>query len=269
MIIDITPIRASLKHRRHGNFVDPSGNLHHCYARLVFANWGEVLTGNVCLIYQLSADMLSLAVDTYIDLKDLDETKILTGVCTTQVPAPGSGACVVTPGVPTETDQLITVEVFCLRPGGDPGNPDSYDKYLGLYEVYRTYYIRPEIHIYDMFGVERVVNPGYVDVDPSAVMIAHGYFDLSKYTANVSFTDGTVLANMPVNVEIKEASQHTFEISYTVRLSAAPSNARVKDVELYYDTQSGRVIVGKISSIMTPSLASITYTDYINTMVRL
>jgi len=269
VIIDITPIRATLRYKRQGNFVDSSGNLYPCYAKLVFRNWGQVYTGNVCLIYQLSADMLSLAVDSFIDLSDLDETKILTGVCQTAVPAPGSGSCVAAPGIPTETDELINVEVFCLRPGGNATDPNSYDKYLGLYEVYRSYYQRPTIHIYDMFGVDRSVNPGYVDIDPSAVMIANGYFNLSNYTAAMSFTDGTTLTNLPVNIEIKEASQHTVEVTYTISAPTVPAQSRLKDIELYYNVGNGQVIVGKISSIMIPALITVNYTDNINTMIRL
>ena len=255
MIVDTTPIRATALNLEIGR---------DCIAYLTFRNWGQVATDYVCLVYQISADGLSVAVDTYIDLTDLDAATITSKLCTGtsgKTPPPGfsvvpsGGACMVVPGVPTEDDILYSVEVFCYNGGAEP------KKYLGIYEMNASYHQMPYIRIPEVYATDRSLNPGYVEIDPAAAVLARGIF--SGITANIRLDDNTTISNIPVSVSSFKESAHTISMVFDLSIGAT-SDRKITDI-IFIHSEYGTI--GRITNLFIPMSAKITYITDINTQL--
>jgi len=255
MIIDITPIRATLLYRQIATYECYKSQTPTvcCYAVLTFQNWGQVATPWVCPIYQQSSDGLGAAVNTYISLTDLTPDVIMYGTCAS---IPPTKTCVITPGTYTEQDMLLSVEVYCNKDG-------QFAKYLGLYDINKPYYERPIVSIIDTYIVDRSLNPGYVNMDPTTSVISRGIFD--GITASVRFSDGTVVTNAPVTISVAESSAHEVTVTFDASLPTVPQ-AYVTDV-WYNHPDYG--LIGELVNLMLPPSTKLTYQAVVNTQISI
>lgn len=257
MIVEISPIRATALNMAIGR---------DCIAYLTFKNWGQVATNYVCLVYQLSADGLSTAVDTYIDLSDLDADVITAKMCTSTTPppppefsvVPTDGACMVTTGYPTEEDTLLAVEVYCYN--GNLNEPPK--KYLGIYEMNASYRLRPFIRIPEVYAADRSLNPGFIDIDPASSVLARGIF--SDITATLRLDDNSLIPNLPVSISSSQQSLHTVSLIFDISVGNIYADRRIIDITFYHP-QFGTV--GRITNLLLPMSARITYIADINTQI--
>lgn len=257
MIIDTTPIRSTALNMSLGS---------DCIAILTFRNWGQVATDYVCLVYQLSSDGLATAVDTYIDLSDLDSVVITSKLCTdtSKPPPPGfsavpsNGACMLVPGTPTEEDILYSVEVFCYN--GDFSNPPK--KYLAIYEMNHSYRQRPFIRIPEIYASDRALNPGFIDIDPAASVLARGIF--SGVYASLRLDDNSTVSNIPVTISTSTESMHTISLIFDLSVGIAGVDRKITEI-IFYHPDYGTI--GRISNLFLHLSAKITYIADINTQV--
>lgn len=257
MIIEISPIRATALNQAIGR---------DCIAYLTFKNWGQVATNYVCLVYQLSADGLSTAIDTYIDLSDLDADIITSKMCTSTNPppplefstVPTDGSCMVVSGNPIEEDTLLAVEVYCYN--GNLNEPPK--KYLGIYEMNASYRLRPFIRIPEIYASDRSLNPGFVDIDPAASVLARGIFD--SITATLRLDDNSLIPNLPVSVSVSRHSLHTVSLIFDISVGNIYADRKIVDIMFYHPDYG---TIGRITNLLLPMSSRITYIADINTQI--